>query len=292
MDLKTIYLDTNLWNRLFDQQVDAQWLLQELKVMGANLAVSGQTVYELARTFDKKPSRARDLFQYLKLYVDAGIIGAHDNMQQLHGEIRALNTRASAVIAFYGLPEYQELKAEVDKLAQGVFDGRVKQFIAERMQSSKDTRADQKIHFDDKQDVKDRLKAVSVDQLPSWLQSELLDLGGIASLTRHIQRIYADITDQQAISNAHSLLRIPQSRIAKGIVRADLYSNWRCAHRGSNPRDLMDDMYHVLNASYCSIYATAEPGQTEYASLLLPSGVQISIYDEQTPVGEWLLSLV
>jgi hypothetical protein len=31
----------------------------------------------------------------------------------------------------------------------------------------------------------------------------------------------------------------------------------------------MDDIYHVLNATYCDMYATAEAGQKEYASLLL-----------------------
>ncbi len=30
---------------------------------------------------------------------------------------------------------------------------------------------------------------------------------------------------------------------------------------------LVPDLYHVLNASYCSVYATEEAGQIEYAAL-------------------------
>jgi hypothetical protein len=104
--------------------------------------------------------------------------------------------------------------------------------------------------------------------------------------------MYEDIPENVAIPNAHALLRIPASRIAKGIVRADLYYNWRCANRGSNPKDLVDDLYHVLNATYCSVYASAEPGQAEYAALMLSQWTRVAIYDDQMPVDAWLLSLM
>jgi len=289
MDLLSIYLDTNLWNRLLDQGVDPQQLIRDLLAERTNLAVSSQALYELARTFEKNPVRAQKLFSYLKTYLDAGIIAAHDNMQQLHGEVRALQTGANGVVAFYGQPEYEEMRAEVDKLAQGIVDGRAKEFVARREQFSRDTRSDQRAHFDVRKDARDSLAAITEQQLSTWLQSECLKPRGTAILAGHIKRIYDDISERAAFATAHYLLRIPQSRISRGIVRADLYLNWRFATRGSNPRDLIDDVYHVLNASYCSLYATAESGQASYASLLLPSSVYASFYDEKTPVGDWLV---
>ena len=93
MNSKLIYLDTNIWNRLIDQDVSPQKLLGDLASKDANLALSGQTIYELSRTFlSSVPNalvRARDLLRYLKHYVDAEIPCAHDNMEQLHGEISA-----------------------------------------------------------------------------------------------------------------------------------------------------------------------------------------------------------
>jgi hypothetical protein len=289
MDLASIYLDTNLWNRLLDQEVEPQPLLRDLLAEGANLAVSSQALYELARTFEKNSARAQELFSYLKVYLDAGIIAAHDNPQQLQGEVRALHARADAVVAFYGQPEYKEMRAEVDKLAQGVVDGRAQEFITGRAQFSKDTRSDQRAHFDARKDARDRLAAITEQQLPTWLQSESLKPRGTAILAGQIKRIYDDMSDEAAIATAHYLLRIPQSRISRGLVRAGLYYDWRFANRGSNPRDLIDDVYHVLNASYCSVYATADSGQASYASLLLPSSVYVGFYDEKTPVGDWLV---
>jgi hypothetical protein len=36
------------------------------------------------------------------------------------------------------------------------------------------------------------------------------------------------------------------------------YYNWRCARHGSNRPDLIDDMFHVLNATYCDVYVSKE----------------------------------
>jgi hypothetical protein len=286
-----IYLDTNLWNRLFDHKINPKSFLKQLKGKNANLVVSGQTIYELAKTFSGAPQRAQQLFQYLKLYVDAGIIGAHDNMEQLRGELAALDKRTSSAIVFYGPREYREMQSEVNKLAQGNFDERAKFFTTERQQFSQTTRADQKAHFDTKQHVKDELKGISEDQLERWLDNQVISHNGAAMLTIHLQRMYSDVPMDILIAAALALLRTPASRIAKGIVRADLYFNWRCANRESTPRDLVDDMYHVLNASYCATYATAEPKQTEYASLLLSTWTKIAVYDDEKPVNSWLSSL-
>jgi hypothetical protein len=133
---------------------------------------------------------------------------------------------------------------------------------------------------------------VSGDQLQAWLDKEMLTDSGSAILASHLLRMYDGFSAETALLTAHSLLHIPASRIAKGIVRTDLYFNWRCANRGSTPGDLADDLYHVLNASYCAVYATAEPRQAVYASLLLSTWTTLAIYSDHMPVDAWLLGLV
>jgi hypothetical protein len=60
--------------------------------------------------------------------------------------------------------------------------------------------------------------------------------------------------------------------------RPEFRGLFRLAQISPNSKDLVDDMYQVLNASYCAVYATAEPGQAEYASLLLTDMTQVAIY--------------
>lgn len=165
MQLAKFYLDTNMWNRLHEQRIDVQLFHPALQKRGAGLAVSGQTLCELARTFEKNPQKGIELFQYLKGYIDLGIIAAHDNMEQLHGEIRALNTGETDVIVFYGRTEYAEFQTEVDKLAQGIFDETAQTFIAGRRHFAKTSRADQVSHFTVRSELKDRLNSVGVRNL-------------------------------------------------------------------------------------------------------------------------------
>jgi hypothetical protein len=93
------------------------------------------------------------------------------------------------------------------------------------------------------------------------------------------------------VPDTTALLANPRFRFSRGVVRADLYYNWRCANRGSNPPDLIDDMFHVLNATYCDVYATKDKKQLEYAGLMLTADTRVEIYTSG-PVDQWLLGLV
>lgn len=88
-------------------------------------------------------------------------------------------------------------------------------------------------------------------------------------LSDKIRYRFSEATPVDSLLYARALLESQTLRTAKALIRADLYFNWRCAHRGSNPKDLYDDMYHVMGAIYCDAYVTKEPAQAEYAHLLL-----------------------
>jgi hypothetical protein len=289
---KIIYLDTNLWNRLLDQNVEPATLLSRLERCGCTLALSGQNVYELTRTFATSTDRGKDLFRYIKVYVDAGIAGAYDGMDLLRNEVKTLYAHSDSVVAFYSPADYDALKEEIAKLAEGIVEERAETFLSERGKFARTSREGQKAHLESRPDMKAGLLAVTAESLTEWLDEQVAADIGAALLSAHLLRIYESQDAYAAISTALGLLQHPASRMAKAVVRADLYSNWRCAHRGSNPRDLIDDMYHVLNAAYCDFYATAESGQKEYASLLLCQWTRAAFYDEKTPLGDWLSTLL
>src|ERR1035437_8659303 len=129
---KLIYLDTNLWNRLLDQNVDPSALLSKLERCDSSLALSGQNVYELALTFQTSTDRGKELVRYLKVYVEAGIVGAYDNLDLLRAEVTALYARSDSVVSYYNPADYDALKAEVTKLADGIVDQRAQSFLSKR----------------------------------------------------------------------------------------------------------------------------------------------------------------
>jgi hypothetical protein len=152
-------------------------------------------------------------------------------------------------------------------------------------------RSAQAAHLDQRPELRQRLKRVAAQDLKGWMRTETVLVQGVALLVGHIRRQFPEAHPLEALLFATRLLESPACRLAKALVGADLYYNWRCANRGSNRKDLVDDMYHVLNAIYCDAYATKERGHAEYAGMLLTAETRVAIYDGQQPVGKWIEAL-
>ena len=89
---------------------------------------------------------------------------------------------------------------------------------------------------------------------------------------------------------AKKMLRKPKYRVAHAFVRTDLFLNRRKERNKGLRKDAADDVYHLVNASYCHIYGTSDKDQLNYAQISIP-GVEIAFYDRVKSVGDWLCSL-
>ena len=185
--------------------------------------------------------------------------------------------------------EYETVKVEVGKLAEGVVEGAVNDYVEKRTKDAAASRSDQRDHFIQREALRKKLKSIPQSHLPTWLQSETMSLYGVEVLYEHLKHMLGDGPTPEY---ARAVLQLPIADASRGLVRSDLYSNWRAANRGSNPADLLDDVLHVLQAIYCAIYATGEAKQAEYANLILTPKTTVAIYDQSVPVDQWLLNLV
>jgi len=269
-------------------------VIQALAAKGATLVLSPHTIYELARTFTgSKPNskeQAVGLFSYIKRFLDAGVPCSKQLMDLVGDEAVAFGRGQSSINPLISDDARKVLCEEVDKLAANNLEQRVPDFIEKRTNSAADTREGQKKHFDGRQELKDYLLTVAEIDLPKWLLAETLTTAGIAIISRHLQRISGGSAPPSGW--AWEFLQAPVSVASKGVVRADLYYNWRSANRGSNPSDLMDDMLHVLQAISYGLYVTGEQKQTKYAHLLLTPATRVAVYDHVEPVGKWLDGLL
>lgn len=291
----TIYLDTMLWNALCDQAVDPRKLVASLAARNANLAIGLHNFYELAKTFAGHTSeameRGKHLFSYLKECIDAGILCVKENDELLAMEMWALQLRESTINAFYHKDDYLLVRKRVESLASGGFDEQTAQFVKNQSAFGSNIRLSQKRRLMSRPDAKQYLSSVSPAKLDQWLQIETCSAGGRENLKDHIRRRFPEATETEAMEYASALLRFPACHTARGMVRASSYYMWRCAYRDSVPRDLSDDMYHVLNSVHCDVYATMEAGQVEYAGLLLTAKTNVAVYTNQVAIDQWIQGL-
>jgi hypothetical protein len=213
-------------------------------------------------------------------------------MELLAAEMLALKWQVSTIEPILSSSDTEKVMQEVAKLADGAFDEKADNFIKQRIAAAEASRRDQRNHLDRRPDMREKLRTIRFEDLEKWLEDEMKTATGTALLAGHIQRLFPEAPATEVSEWAPALLALPSYRIARGLVRADLYYNWRCAHRNSNPKDLLDDMFHVLNAIYCDVYATKESGQADYARFLLTSRTRVVIYDGRVGVDHWLETLV
>jgi hypothetical protein len=286
-----IYPDTIIWNLLCDQAIDPKKLLNSLNDKGATLVVSFHTVYELARNFQrddaKGNTRGQQLFTYLKNFLDLNMPCTKELWELIVAEAYAFENNLPEIDPMATPEQCATVKLEVEKLAGGIVENRVKEFLEQRFMFAKDTQEQQKTHIIDREELRQHLQTIPELRLGEWMQEEMFTAFGVNLLCRHLVK---NLGPRFTLGYAHGLLRFPLAEAARGTVRADLYSNWHCANYGSNRRDLVDDMLHVLQAMYCDLYVTEEKKQSQYASLLLTPKINVGIYPNRNiPIDQWLI---
>lgn len=292
--LRLIYPDTIIWNLLCDRNIAPRKLLDSLRAKGFTLIVSFHTVYELARNFERDDAagnaRGRQLFSYLKQYLDLDIPSTKQLWELIMAEDEAFTKNLSVIDPLATSEESATEKCEVEKLADGIVEGGVKIFLEERRQFARDTKAQQVARINDSEKLREYLRAISEEELATWIPTETLTMSGVNTL---YQRFLLRAGPGRTPQYVHGLLSFPLADASRGTVHADLYSNWKCAKDASNRLDLTDDMLHVLQAMYCDLYVTAESNHLRYAPFLLTSRTRVEIYrDRSVPIDQWLLSLV
>ncbi len=290
-----IYLDTNLWNELFKQGVHPESLLKSFEGKVTRLVLSDETVYELAKTFVKNGQSGLQegigLFAYLKEFISRSVPITKDNMAMVAAEMQALQWLMNEIFPFINPSDYEIVRTLVDHLSIGEISDRELEHIEKRMAIRAFDRQGVIRFLEGNPDVRRDLLAVSPELFPHWLKREAGTYSATDYLTGQIHSYFPEHPGEEALEYARALQTATANRVSKAMIRRNIYFNWRCAHRGSIPKDLFPDSSHVINANYCNVYATKESGQAEYASLLLTPSTRVHIYDSQKPINEWLLSL-
>jgi len=285
-----IYPDTMLWNGLYDCGARPEALARSLASRGAQLVLSHQTIYELMKTFRKNPPRAAKLLSFVAEFLEMGTPCTPEVSGILEGEMRALQEGTDKVRAFLRPSDCEILRRDVGALARGEFDGRASEFVNERSRLAALSRFGPKQALAIRPIISQRLASVPIEDLDVWLDGEMRTPWGITLLMDKILKTFPEAPVKEAWEWACGLVFAGGCRIARALVRADLYYNWRFMNRGSLRGDLYHDMYHILNGVYCDVYATKEARQAEYAHLLLTPMTRVAIYDGQGSLADWLLA--
>jgi predicted nucleic acid-binding protein len=87
---KRIYLDTDLWNALFNQKINPDKLMQRLREKGAYLVFSSHNLYEIAKSFhrtkDQTKAKGKELVAFLMKFFEGPILHPIESGELLKAE--------------------------------------------------------------------------------------------------------------------------------------------------------------------------------------------------------------
>lgn len=292
--MKRIYLDTNIWDQLCDQNVDPKRLIDALASKGYTLVISFHTVYEFARTLTSADptaiARGRKLCAYALQYLDLGIPCTKDFWEYILAEIPTCAANAPTVDPLATAEQCAEIQKQLHRLATSDNMDDAKQFIAQRSLFGAKTSQAQHAHAGINPDLVAYLLKISHPQLADWMSTESRTIFGANTFLHRFSKLIAPGLTQEFVL---ALLGCPAAEMVRASVRADLYSNWHEAHHNANRAGLYDDMLHVLQALYCDFYITEDKKQSAYAPLLLTPITRFEIYgDRKNPIDQWILGLL
>ena len=212
-------------------------------------------VYEMGKLFhrgrESDQKRGRELLNYMKGYLALRVPIVQENWALLIEEALDVTGHAPMKSCFRTDDQYQMAVAEIDKVIwNGSLEPEGMKFFDGRRSLVRDSRTLIKGHLASRPDSTAYLRAVSDEGLAGFLATEGAGATGERLLLGHLSREFPDDPANELQQVAKLLLADPRYRVSRGLVRADLYLNWRCAKRGSIRSDLPDDVFHVISAAY------------------------------------------
>jgi len=287
---RLIYAETSIWNRLCDQKVDGKFLLSSLAAQDAQLVLGENVLSEMVKTLQKSDScsagRGRELFSYLKSLLPYGVPLLKPTRAILIGEASHVSKQGPEVVPFAS--DCAQLFRQVDKFSDGGFDSRARQLVLELSGAAYNDRVAARAHLTARPRLTSMLRQVSSQKLPRWIARQATGPRGREVLAGRLHAEFPSNTLSELSYTAKKLLASRRYRVSHALVRSDLYVNWRCANRGSLRSDIPDDIFHVVNASYCDIFITTDRDQASYAVHALPSA-KVLVYEGSAPLLKWLL---
>jgi hypothetical protein len=288
---RSIYLETPLWNELYDRSVQPDSLRRSLQQNNAGLIISTQLICELAATFTsrrvKDPvGRGSGLFSYLSEFVAAGTPCLRMNNQLLQDEAMTITGEIPGFNALLSACDYTRMAEEVDKLSRGTVEEPVLDFLSGRSSLAKASRSDAAEFTNQRPDLK---RVCATATFEEFLRT-VHPVDRLKTLRTHLAEEFPTTAPNVLTEVAVAMIRNPSHRVAHTMVRADLYVTWRAARAGTLSRDVLDDCYHLVNASYCDVYATKDRPQSGYAPALM-GPTEVCFYDGTSPLSDWLLGV-
>lgn len=265
-------------------------LLPRLAQLRTYCVVGENAVTEMARAHEstRKVGRGVKLFECLADFLTDDTLRVIRPTFALTIE-EAQNYDERIAFRIYAESEHLEkFRDSVRKLRDGLYPAAADIVRAQKIAAVKSLRELGQIL--DMPELKEKWRRIPPDKFEEFLDRETgSDLGARFVASHLFAHFGGRNTRDQLLRVATGLLANARYRVARTLARSDIYVNWRRANNDSLPDDTADDFYHVVNASYCNVFVTADEDLSKHARRIFRDDVRVLYFEDSNPdLVDWL----
>lgn len=259
--MKTVLLETNAISRCLDSSLSGTKLLAVLNKNNFIPVVNIHTKYELARTFLNHNShdRGKNLFLILK---EINPVFSCPTDELIKREFQKLQNETS--VTFVCNPEsLKQIYNDIDLLSKGKFVQEIKTFIQKRERGIKAF-----LPTYNKLITKENRILLKHKSYKNFVNI-YVSPSNTEELKTHLNKIVGkSLTDAEILKFRTNIASYPA---IKTNLLIDLYLNYTVIKNGNKPaKDKIDDLRHLIDASYCSVLVTNDQKLTLIAREISP----------------------
>lgn len=255
---KTIFLETNAVSKLYETLHDGIQLKCILLSKNLQPIVSQHTTYELARCFCDKKNHEKgvELCLFLKTLEPEYTC---ETEMLIRREIIRLRTGES-VDVYIEKNNKKHLFNAIENLTKFVVMNQYVDYIKKREENIKNDATWDRLL------ISSKTKEKFSQNFESYVTQSLLNRNWIKVV---LKRIMSNMNDNEIIKLVNNLKDYPAIQTT---LRAHLFMNYQVLVNRNKPgKDKLDDLRHLIDSSYSTIFVTNDEKLTKYAKVIKPN---------------------
>ena len=172
---------------------------------------------------------------------------------------------STSVSPYFINPNKEEMEKEINKLADGIYDARARNFIENKWAAKRDYLSKQVSVVSENRNL-----FKTAETYKEFLRNNEEAQKGIAEII--LDERVKGLPDRHRRRFAEKILKKSrQFPMVTTLVKSNLFLSFRVLKFGKCSHDTLDDLKHLINASYANIFVTNDKNLLKYSNVINPS---------------------
>ena len=264
--MKKIYFDSNIFNEIIRKHIKSEQIRSILSEKKYRLIISSLNMFEIASCWKSGNhsfiEQGIKRFKLIKELLPCRFLNTIPNILLMELDNVINNTTISP---FCENQEKADFEREINKLSQGIYNDKAKTFIENRWAGKRNHIQNKISELTENKNIFKFADTFNEFLIKNEDLQQLIAEGLIEERVINIPSRHRRKTAEKILRKSH---RFP---MLISVIKANLFLDFRVLKFGNCSHDTLDDLQHLINASYTDIFVTGDNKLYDYSKEIHPN---------------------